>query len=297
MSRPGTGPDGAVGPAAVREITATTPDGRVLGASVIGDPDAPTLFFLHGTPGSRYLHPEPTVVDAAGIRLVTYDRPGYGRSDRNPGRSLLDSGIDAAAIADELGIARFSVVGVSGGGPHALGITAALGDRVRGFGVVSSPGPLDEVPDGWAALADHMRPTAEMARKEPARSVRAVERYMAPVVADPALSIPLGKHDPNRDVFNDPAVAAMMIRQAEEGLRVGAGGMADDLVAWWRPWGFALADLPPGARVWHGEHDLRAEPDIDTYARELRGALVTRWPDDGHFGLLAHWPEVLAAFD
>lgn len=297
MSEPEAELDGAVRESAVREITAATPDGRALAAVVIGDPDAPALFFLHGTPGSRLMHPEPAVVAAAGIRLVTYDRPGYGRSDRHLGRSLLDSGVDAAAIADELELDRFSVVGVSGGGPHALGITAALGDRIRGFGVVSSPGPLDEVPDAWASLSDHMRPTAEMARREPARSVRAVERFMAPVVENPASSIPLGKRDPNRAVLNDPEVAAMMVRQAEEGLRSGAGGMADDLVAWWRPWGFALADLPAGARVWHGAHDLRAEPDIDTYARELRGALITRWPDDGHFGLLAHWPEVLGAFD
>ncbi|MCU1459394.1 MAG: alpha/beta hydrolase fold protein [Actinomycetia bacterium] len=280
----------------LREVTARTPDGRKLGAVVIGAPDAPALFFLHGTPGSRWLHPEPAVVADAGIRLVTYDRPGYGRSDRNPGRSLLDSGIDAAAIADALELERFSVVGVSGGGPHALGITAALGNRIRGFGVVSSPGPLDEVPDAWDALSDHMRPTAEMARREPARSVRAIERFMAPVVANPASSIPLGKQDPNRAVLNDPDVATMMIRQAEEGLRVGAGGMADDMITWWRPWGFALADLPPGAQVWHGAHDLRAAPDIDTYARELRGARVTRWADDGHFGVLAHWPEVLGAF-
>jgi pimeloyl-ACP methyl ester carboxylesterase len=281
---------------AAREVTATTPDGRTLGAMVTGGDDAPVLFFLHGTPGSRWMHPEPEVVVAAGVRLVTYDRPGYGRSDRNPGRELLESGIDTAAIADELDLDRFSVVGWSGGGPHALGIAAALGPRIRGFGVVSSPGPLDEVPGGWAALSDHMRPTAEMARKEPSRSVRAVERFMAPVVENPASSIPLGKRDPNRAVLNDPAIAAMMIRQAEEGLRVGAGGMADDLITWWRPWGFALADLPPGGRVWHGAYDKRAEPDIDTYERELRGTATTRWPDDGHFGLLAHWPEVLGAF-
>ena len=280
----------------VAEVTATTPDGRRLAAVVMGEPDAPALFFLHGTPGSRWMHPEPEVVRAAGVRLVTYDRPGYGRSDRRAGRELLDAAIDAATVADAVGVDRFAVVGWSGGGPHALAVAVGLGDRVRGFGVLDSPGPLDEIPGAWDALPGHMRPTAEMARVDPERSLRAVERYMAPAVADPASFIPVGRNDPNRAVLNEPAVGAMMIRQAEEAFRAGAAGLADDLVTTWRPWGFALAELPPGGRVWHGEHDTRAEPDVETYARELRAARVTNWPDDGHYGLLSHWPEVLGAF-
>ena len=96
-----------------------------------GDPQGFPVFALHGTPGGRLKrHPDESRYVAAGCRVITYDRPGYGRSDRLPGRSVVDCVGDVAALADHLGIARFSVTGGSGGGPHSLAVAARLGERV-----------------------------------------------------------------------------------------------------------------------------------------------------------------------
>ena len=86
---------------------------------------------LHGTPGSRLgrHYDESDYVDA-GARVITYDRPGYGGSDRHPGRRVVDCVEDVGALADHLGIERFAVLGGSGGGPHALAVAARLPDRV-----------------------------------------------------------------------------------------------------------------------------------------------------------------------
>src|ERR1039457_6640174 len=98
---------------------------RKLSVETLGAPEGKPVFLLHGTPGSRYgPRPRGIILYRLGIRLITYDRPGYSGSDRNRGRSVADAADDVAAIADALGIDRFSVVGRSGGGPHALACAA-----------------------------------------------------------------------------------------------------------------------------------------------------------------------------
>src|SRR3954452_3100554 len=107
------------------------PDSRALGVAEWGDADGKPVFTLHGTPGSRLgRHPDEDAVRAAGLRVITYDRPGYGASDRHAGRRVVDCVADVAAIADTLGIDTFFVSGGSGGGPHSLAVAARLGDRV-----------------------------------------------------------------------------------------------------------------------------------------------------------------------
>ncbi|MBA2531414.1 MAG: alpha/beta hydrolase [Nocardioidaceae bacterium] len=114
-----------------RETDITTPDGRRLQVYEAGEPGGEPVLVHHGTPGCGLLA-EPWVTDAAnrGIRLVSFARPGYGRSHRHPGRRVVDVAADAVAVADAFGFERFRTWGVSGGGPHALGCAAALPDRV-----------------------------------------------------------------------------------------------------------------------------------------------------------------------
>src|SRR5947207_1233274 len=87
--------------------------------------------------------PDPSRVSAAGLRVVSYDRPGYGRSTRQSGRRVVDCVGDVAAIADDLGIERFVVRGGSGGGPHALAVAARLPDRVTRVACVVGVAPYD----------------------------------------------------------------------------------------------------------------------------------------------------------
>src|SRR5688572_21098379 len=105
--------------------------GPDLSVSISGSDDGEPVFLLHGTPGSR-LGPKPrtSVLYRLGVRLICYDRPGYGGSARRGKRTVADAARDVAAIADQLGIERFAVAGRSGGGPHALACAALLPDRV-----------------------------------------------------------------------------------------------------------------------------------------------------------------------
>ena len=117
-------------------------DGRVLGYRTHGPVDSAPLMFMHGTPGSRYVLSEhDPLAQVPGIFLVTPERPGYGSSTPHPGRSLQSWAADVAALAQHLGLARYSVAGVSGGAPHALACGYYNADRVASVFMLASPAP------------------------------------------------------------------------------------------------------------------------------------------------------------
>ena len=121
-----------------------TPDGRVLRTEEAGDPKGHPVLVFHGTPGDGS-HYGPHVADAKekGIRLISYDRPGYGGSTPHPGRVVADSQVDVRAIARSLGVERLAVWGVSGGGPYALATAALLPDLVVAAASLASPAPFE----------------------------------------------------------------------------------------------------------------------------------------------------------
>jgi pimeloyl-ACP methyl ester carboxylesterase len=120
----------------------TTVGGRTVAHATYGSPDGTPVVFFHGTPGSRRLgglwHEEARRAD---VRLVAIERPGCGRSDGWPARTLADTGRFTVPVLDDLGIDRAGVVGFSGGGPHALALAATRPDRVRRVDVVAGSAP------------------------------------------------------------------------------------------------------------------------------------------------------------
>src|SRR5579884_771837 len=155
----------------LQTISLKAPDDRELCVEIAGA--GPRSILIHsGTPNSRHLYWR-WVEDAArrGVRLISYDRPGYGGSSPQPGHSVADGASDVRAIADQLGIERFGVWGLSGGGPYALACAALLGDRVVAAGVVGSLAPwnapgLDYFEGMGQANADGVRRYLEDPEKD-----------------------------------------------------------------------------------------------------------------------------------
>src|SRR6266516_2090358 len=142
--------------------------GRVLRVRDVGEPDGTVVMYFHGTPGSRLdlCFGEHRVAER-GVRLICFDRPGYGGSTPAP-FGLASIGADAHAVADELGVARFATLGMSGGGPAALAAAAVPGDRVTRAGIVSSAGPFQLVPGGLDELEDDDRAALSLLPDNPA---------------------------------------------------------------------------------------------------------------------------------
>lgn len=243
-------------------------------------------------PGSRLFAPPAEVPTALGIRLITFDRPGFGGSDRREGRTVSDTAADVDALADALGLGRFAVLGVSAGGGHALACARELGDRVTAVGAASMPGPLDEVPGAWDALDRRQRPAADKSREDSATAAAWVVRYTQRWLDEPTSFLGGGTPD-DRALLADPGSGAMLAADVTEALRPGAAGMADDLVARWMHWGFAIFEIRPGVRIWHGAQDTRGEPDFSYLAATLPDCRPQIWPHQGHYGVLRHWREVL----
>jgi pimeloyl-ACP methyl ester carboxylesterase len=118
-------------------------DGRRLAYSELGDPDGIPIFHQHGMPGSRVEHvAEPELYRSLGVRVITPDRPGYGLSDPDPQSPLLDWPSDIEELADHLGLSRFGIIGLSGGGIYALACAAAIPHRLTNVVVTGCPGPM-----------------------------------------------------------------------------------------------------------------------------------------------------------
>jgi pimeloyl-ACP methyl ester carboxylesterase len=122
--------------------TLLLPDGDTLAYVETGDSSGLPVLVFHGLPGSRLQrHPDETIARAAGLRLIHFDRPGYGLSSPRPGRTLSDWPRTIAAAADAIGLAEFAIAGISGGGPYAAACVTSLRERVIRAAIISGVGP------------------------------------------------------------------------------------------------------------------------------------------------------------
>lgn len=239
------------------------PGSRALGVATWGDPEGVPVFTLHGTPGSRLRRPpNEDDVRAAGLRVISYDRPGYGASDRHPGRQVVDCVADISAIADALGLDRFHVTGGSGGGPHALAVAARLGDRVVGVECVVCPAPYDAEGFDWFAGMDQVNISEfgwaldgeETLVRELTREARDM---LARMDADPARTLEhVELESADRAVMARTDVQQMLQEMVREAFRPGVWGWVDDDLAMAAPWGFSVSEIEVPVTIRYGAEDV-----------------------------------------
>jgi pimeloyl-ACP methyl ester carboxylesterase len=275
-------------------------DGRRIAVQVSGNPSGPAVFFLHGTPGSR-LGPLPRGLRLyeLGVRLITFDRPGYGGSDRLESRMVADVVPDVCAIADALNIDRFAVLGRSGGGPHALACAALLPERVTRAGVLVSLAPwAAEGLDWFAGMADSNVREYTTAATEPEVLTARLVQAAAEIRANPASHVAaLGPEMPEADrrVVSDAGIRALLAQNFAEALRGSADGWIDDAIAFCSPWGFDLADIAVPVLLWHGQDDVFSPVAHARWlAARIPSAIMSIRPATAHFGALEVVPDVLS---
>ncbi len=236
-------------------------DGRSLDLDVSGPEDGIPLVFHHGTPGSvRQFRAIQRAAHDRGLRLVTFSRPGYGASTRQPGRRVVDAVADVAAVLAHLGTPRCLVAGWSGGGPHALATGARLPEQVAGILCIAGVAPYDaeglnflegmgqqNIDEFGLALQgeEAIRPSHE------AEAVGLRNTDAAGLIEGMATLLP----DVDRAVLTAEFGEDLAANFAE-GLRTGVDGWVDDDLAFVAPWGFSLAEIAVPAFVWQGSEDL-----------------------------------------
>lgn len=90
--------------------------------------------------------PQLTAFHAAGLRVIAFDRRGWGQSVADPATGEQPGTIagDLDALADELGLDRFHLLGIAGGGFAALDYAAWQPSRVNRLIVAGSNGQFSE---------------------------------------------------------------------------------------------------------------------------------------------------------
>lgn len=259
------------------------PEARDLAFAEYGDRGGVPVFAFHGTPGSRLqLAPADAAAREAGVRLIVPDRPGYGHSGFVKRRRLADWPSDVIAVADHLVIRRFAVLGVSGGGPHALACAASGSGRVLAAAVVSSPSPdpvgagqvnsARRLP-GWAvAVPGVLRLMASllvaMTRRLPHLLLRAARACM------PAA---------DRRVVDSPGFREWFIDSARRMSATTARAAAQDLALFSRDWCLDLGRIGIPVAVWHGTADRLVEShSADVLGAAVPHARVSLCADEGH---------------
>jgi len=284
------------------------PDGRRISYTVSGPEGALPVVVHHGTPGSAHATQEWLRATAEhGLRLVTYERGGYGGSDRHAGRSVADAAADVAVILDAIGADVCISEGRSGGGPHTLACAALLPDRVLASASVAGVAPFSA--DGSSGL-DLDAWLAGMGEEN-------VEEFSAALAGEPPLRRFLEGQLPGMRSADRDAVVAVMttllppvdlkalsgqfaqdtVTSFARALAPGVDGWLDDDFAYSKPWGFDLDAIKVPVAVWQGSADLMVPfahgqwlaahlPGADVHLVEGEGHLSI--PIEGDDGILAH---------
>ncbi|SCW83829.1 Pimeloyl-ACP methyl ester carboxylesterase [Paenibacillus tianmuensis] len=239
----------------MRENIITLSDGRKLGYAEYGQSDGEVVFEFHGTPGSRYQVDATRLESIAKegpvpLRIIVPERPGYGLSDPKAGRTLEDWCLDIEALSNELGVERFSIVGISGGGPFALACAYRMPTRIRKIAVICGFGPIDVL--GQEDLSNEERTCLQ----GPEFTRIYITQLANKVNADPDgfteyFISNLPKLD--RELISDDLIpifkpyAVEALRQEE--------GMVHDFIIFGQPWNIPLQNIRVPVAFWHSEAD------------------------------------------
>lgn len=276
------------------DTTCTLADGRTVAYTDLGDPGGRPVVFFHGAPSSRLaLVRLDDELATAGVRVVSPDRPGFGGSSPQPGRTLPGYGRDVVALADHLGLSRFTVAGHSSGGPYAVAAAALLPDHVTASLVVAGVTDMGW-PDAWDGYvtveADLMRQPDEQS------AVAAAERRFGADgsrffdVADFDMS------DPDAAVLADPDEGAAEMNDAIEAFRQGVAGYAQDVWLEGHPWPFDPATIGVPVHVVHGREDRLVPAAHNRHTAGLiPGATLEVLDGEGHLSIVRRFPSLFAA--
>jgi pimeloyl-ACP methyl ester carboxylesterase len=269
-------------------MNVATPDGRTLRVYLGGDERGVPVVVHHGTPGSGMLYGG-WIEDAAarGVCLVGYDRPGYGGSTRQAGRTVADAAADVRAIAAALGVDRLFTWGISGGGPHVLACAVLAPDLVAAAVCLAGPAPYTG-DDYWDGMSEEnvQELHAALEGEEPLRAF--VTKLGASLQAGTEeLKAGLGSLlSPVDGAVVDGPFGTFLFEKLKIAVGGGIDGWVDDDLAFVGDWGFDPGgNCAPVLLVHGGEDAMVPRSHFAWLAANVAGAEERLDPAHGHLSL------------
>ncbi|HMJ77894.1 MAG TPA: alpha/beta hydrolase [Iamia sp.] len=280
-------------------LTIEMTDGRTVAVDEVGDPAGPVVVLLHSSPGSRVLDPDPAATAAAGVRLITIDRPGYGGStalsaDVLP--TLTGQADDVAAVLDHLDVAEASVVGWSHGGRVAAALAARHPDRVRAVAIVGTPSPddLSWIPEEQQAMLEPLRAEPLTATARLAAILEGAGGGGDEPSEDDGLGFVAGEAD--QPLLADAAVRARVVGMLGAAFAQGAIGCAADIVAdQIAPWDFDPRAIGAPVHLVYSEDDFVAPHHGDWWEAQVVAPTRHTTSGVGHLLIVPEWATILDA--
>lgn len=275
-------------------------DGTKVGVAIYGDPAGRPVMAFHGTPASRLMFRKGHAAALRyGLKLISIDRPGYGRSPPDREATLQTRTDQFVAIADALGIDRLALLAVSGGAPYATALASRLGTRVTALALVSPMGPVaDYVAAGQPRLPMLQRRFfLKLSQRQwlvrPGAALSVAAFRARPTLFIRTVKSALGRADSR--LIAKPDVVEALVDMTKEAVRFGAGGAVADFRIYGQPWQIDYHAITAPAVVWAGTADKVVPVPVCAYlARRIpRGQLVTVL-GGAHFWILNHVDEVLS---
>jgi len=275
------------------DLTFKLNDGRTLGYAIYGSGSGEPLIYFYGAGGSRYMGRRlDSLASAHKIRLIVPDRPGIGQSTHVKKRTLLDWPADVEALADHLGVRRFSVMSESGGTPYAAVCAWALPGRINRAILVAGVSPTTGDFD-MDQLSKTMQRSMKIARKAPLWFLRFNYRQIDRLIMnkpDRFIEIISDQFsEPDKAIMADESEQILMMESFKEAFRQGYAGVALETRLYARDWGFPLGEIQIPVLIYHGALDQNAPVQMAKYtAQKIPTAALTIFPEEGHATIMVN---------
>jgi len=272
-------------------------DGRSLEVHELGDPGGFPIVYHHGTPGSGTLYARWAT---PGVRLIAYDRAGYGGSARKHGRAVVDVVADITAVADALGLERFATWGLSGGGPHVLACAALCDERLVAAATLAGVGPWNAEGLDWlAGMGEGNLEEFDLVLAGEEALLPAIERERDNLlgVTPAQLREAMAAHlSPTDSAALTADLAEYLHANIAHAIANSGDGWIDDNLAFVEPWGFELSSIARPVLVLQGGDDLMVPRQHGEWLAANVPGCESRIEDaHGHLTLAEHLvPEVHA---
>jgi len=269
-------------------------DGRRLCYREYGDPKGKPVFYFHGWPASRLSGSETkTAALKLGVRVISPDRPGFGMSDYQANRTLLDWAKDLNELADSLGIKKFAVMGVSGGGPYAAVCAYKIPQRITKAGIVVGLAPLN-VKGLTKGISTASRIGWENYHKFPLLRFFAAWIGIVQFKYFPVLGRVISFRAKSDRVLIKARSKKVNFTASKEAYRQGIKGAAQELKIYTDDWGFKLKDTKTKVFLWYGAKDKNVSLKMGEYyhSQIKNSKLFVNW-EGGHLFRLEHEEEIL----